>query len=114
MKLYAIYDKLSKRLSEPFRAENDEVAKRKFLQTIKEMKKNDIETDDLTVYRMAEYNDTPVLEKDEKGLTGYADIIIDLQAYDLFNVPEDVKIEQEEVDTTFEAAKKIVEEKYNK
>lgn len=114
MKLYAIYDKLSKRLAEPFRAENDEVAKRKFLQTLKEMKKHDIDTDDLTVYRIAEYNDTPILEKDEKGLTGYADIITDLEAYDLYNIPETVKMSQEEVDPTFETAKKIVEEKYNK
>lgn len=108
MELYAIYDKISKRLAEPFRAENDEVAKRKFLQTLKEMKKHDMDTEDLTVYRIAEYKDTPVLEKDEKGLTGYADIVTDLVAYDLYNVPEERKIKKEEEDITFETAKKMV------
>lgn len=95
MKIYTLYDKLSNRHDKLFTAENDAVAIRSFYNTIVKMKKEDMDYSQLTILRVCEIHDNPIVEYNaERHRTGYIEIIKDTETFDLLNVPEEMSEEK--------------------
>lgn len=97
--LYAIYDKRAKCLAPPFISANDEVAKQKYFNTLKQMDEEKIQYDRnvLTVLNLGYYRASIIENKDKKRITkSYEPCIFkNDEIYDIFNPFEDIKIREE-------------------
>ena len=99
--VYGVYDKVAKRLAEPFIAVNDEVAIRMFNKSIEHWKKDNIQTEELTILHTGIYN-TEMTENTEKGITiSYenafigSNIAIEKMNYDVLNIRDINQIDDE-------------------
>lgn len=92
--LYSTYDKLAKTIGEPFLAINDDVAKRRFEQTIKKMQEKGISIDGLTVMNLGyiKMNITPNYDYDRSVISFEPNIECNDEMYDIYNPFPDVKI----------------------
>lgn len=96
--LYSTYDKLAKTIGEPFLAVNDDVAKRRFEQTIEAMKKKDISIDGLTVLNLGYINMNIKANYDyDRRIVGFeSNIEKNDEIYDIYNPFMDVEIRKNE------------------
>lgn len=105
--LYSTYDKIAKTIGEPFLAVNDEVAKRRFEQTIKQMKEKEISIDGLTVLNLGYINMQirPNYDYDRSITSFNPNIEHNDEIYDIYNPFKDIKIRKNEI--TVEPEEKI-------
>lgn len=98
--LYSTYDKLAKTIGEPFLAVNDEVAKRRFEQTLKQMKEKDISIDGLTVLNLGyiNMNIIPNYDYDRSIVSFEPNIEHNDEIYDIYNPFKDIKIRKNETE----------------
>lgn len=96
--LYSTYDKLAKTIGEPFLAVNDDVAKRRFEQTIEAMKKKDISIDGLTVLNLGYINMKMKTnyDYDRRIVSFESNIEKNDEIYDIYNPFMDVEIRKNE------------------
>ncbi len=101
--IYALYDKRAKCLAQPFIAANDEVAKQKFVNTLKQMDKNEVPYDRevLTVLNLGYYRASVIENKDNKRIVrSYEPCIFENdKIYDVYNPFEDIKVREEYLPT---------------
>lgn len=104
--LYSTYDKIAKTIGEPFLAVNDEVAKRRFEQTVKQMKEKNISIDGLTVLNLGYINMqmTPNYDYDRSITSFGPNIEYNDEIYDIYNPFKDIKIRKNDIEE--EAIKK--------
>ena len=98
--LYSTYDKLAKTIGEPFLAVNDEVAKRRFEQTIKQMKEKDISIDGLTVLNLGyiKMNMTANYDYDRSITSFEPNIEKNDEIYDIYNPFQDIEVRKNELE----------------
>lgn len=98
--LYSTYDKIAKTIGEPFLAVNDEVAKRRFEQTVKQMKEKNISIDGLTVLNLGYINMqmTPNYDYDRSITSFEPNIQYNDEIYDIYNPFKDIKIRKNDIE----------------
>ena len=98
--LYSTYDKLAKTIGEPFLAVNDEVAKRRFEQTIKKMEEQNISIDGLTVLNLGyiKMQIKPNYDYDRSITSFEPNITNNNEIYDIYNPFNDIKIRKNNIE----------------
>lgn len=96
--LYSTYDKLAKTIGEPFLAINDDVAKRRFEQTLVKMKEKGISIDGLTVMNLGyiKMNITANYDYDRSITSFEPNIECNDEMYDIYNPFPNIKIRKNE------------------
>lgn len=111
--LYATYDKLAKTIGEPYLSINDEVAKRRFEQTLKKMEELKIKTEDITVLNLGyiEMNIKTNYDYDRRITSFEPNITKNDEIYDIYNPFMDIEIRKNEQEEDFKKIDKKEEDK---
>lgn len=90
--IYATIDKISGVLGKPFLARNDEDAMKQWLETEKELNKNQIDTKDISIINIAYFRLEAIKNKESKKDEYYPIVTDTLTPYDIFNVNPKTKV----------------------